>query len=223
MPKRRGRRGTWISVAVGVVGVLCAVLGFAVVGSGYGYHRMTGDTMSPELRSGTGLWTERVQPADVRHGEVYAVDSPWTLQGIVIQRAMALGGDRIACVNGQFSLNGKPVDEPPARQVHTCYLDFDVTVPPGRAFLMGDIRGDAFDSRINLADQQGTVDLAKVGERVVWHSGADSEALPGKLAGALVVAALGLLLALVGLIAAIVFAVRGRAARPLGLEPPATF
>ncbi|MFF2751723.1 signal peptidase I [Kitasatospora sp. NPDC058048] len=208
---------------MGVVGILCAVLGFAVVGSGYGYHRMAGETMSPELPSGTGLWTERVRPADVRRGEVYTVDSPWTLQGTVVQRAMALGGDRIACANGQFSLNGKPVDEPPARQTHTCYLDFDVTVPPGRAFLMGDRRADTFDSRINLNDQQGTVDLAKVGERVVWHNGAGDEALPGKLAGALVLGAVGLLLAVVGLIAAIILAVRGRAARPLGLEPPATF
>ncbi|MFE7530307.1 signal peptidase I [Kitasatospora sp. NPDC057542] len=215
MPKRRAR-GLWVSLAVAVTGILCVALGASVVlTGGYSVHRMTGGTMRPELREGDRILSDRVAAADVRRGEVYLVDSPWMLDHLVVSRVAALGGDRIACANGQATLNGRPLDEPPARQAHTCYLDFDVTVPPGRAFLMGDQRESAIDSRVDTGDElQGTVDLATLtGHRVVWHSGPDTPGLPGKLTGAVVLGALGVLLALGGLIAALV---TGGAARRRG-------
>ncbi|MFJ9840178.1 hypothetical protein ACIRYZ_06850 [Kitasatospora sp. NPDC101155] len=73
---------------------------------------------------------------------------------------------------------------------------------------MGDGRDQAIDSRLKLDDgRQGTVDLAKLtAGRVVWHSGTDSPALPGKLIGAAVLMALGALLTLAGLVASVVIA-----------------
>ncbi|MEV7186285.1 signal peptidase I [Kitasatospora sp. NPDC093102] len=215
MPKRRAR-GLRVSLAVAVTGILCAALGASVVlTGGYSVHRMAGGTMRPELREGDRLLSDRVAAADVRRGEVYLADSPWMLDHLVVSRVAALGGDRIACADGQATLNGRPLDEPPARQAHTCYRDFDVTVPPGRAFLMSDQRESAIDSRIDSGDEwQGTVDLATLtGHRVVWHSGPDAPGLPGKLTGAVVLGALGVLLALGGLIAALV---TGSAARRRG-------
>ncbi|MEV7774724.1 signal peptidase I [Kitasatospora sp. NPDC086791] len=214
MPKRRGR-ALGVSVATGVVGLLCAAAGFAVIGSGgYSAHPMGGDTMNPVLRQGDLILTDRVAAADVRRGDIYLADSPWMLDHLVASRVTALGGDRIACAGGRLTLNGEPPDEPAARQVHTCYLDFDVTVPPGRAFLMSDRRADAVDSRLSTGDgQQGTVELARLtGHRVVWHSGSDAPDLPGKLVGAAALVALGALLGLGGLIASVVTATRRRTA-----------
>ncbi|MBV2153392.1 signal peptidase I [Kitasatospora sp. SUK 42] len=208
MPKRRAR-GLWVAVTVGVVGVLCAALGLSVVlTGGYSVHRMDGTAMRPTLQQGDRMLTDRVAARDVRRGEIHVVDSPWDFPYPVVSRVMALGGDRIACAGGQLSLNGQPLDEPLDRQAGTCAHDFDVTVPPGRAFLMGDRRDEAIDSRLRTADgQQGTVDLAKLtGGRVVWHSGTGSPVLPGKLIGAAVLLVIGLLLALLGLIAAVVTA-----------------
>ncbi|MFG2843638.1 signal peptidase I [Kitasatospora sp. NPDC048296] len=208
MPKRRAV-GLWFSVAVAVLGILCGALGLSVVlTGGYSVHRMDGTAMGPGLRQGDRMLTDRVAAADVRRGEIYVVDSPWDLHHPVVSRVMALGGDRIACTGGQLSLDGKPLDEPPARQTGTCPHDFDVTVPPGRAFLMGDGRDQAIDSRLKLDDgRQGTVDLAKLtAGRVVWHSGTDSPALPGKLIGAAVLMVLGALLTLAGLVASVVIA-----------------
>ncbi|MFH8382531.1 signal peptidase I [Kitasatospora sp. NPDC018058] len=215
MPKRRGA-GLWFSVAVGVLGILCGALGLSVVlTGGYSVHRMDGTAMGPGLRQGDRMLTDRVAAADVRRGEIYVVDSPWDFQHPAVSRVMAVGGNRIACADGRLSLNGKPLDEPLTRQTGTCSHDFDVTVPLGRAFLMGDRRDEAIDSRQRVDDgQQGTVDLAKLtAGRVVWHSGADAPALPGKLIGAAVLLVLGALLALAGLVASVVIAAFAAARR----------
>ncbi|MFG3229216.1 signal peptidase I [Kitasatospora sp. NPDC048194] len=208
MPKRRAG-GLWFAVAVGALGILCGALGLAVVlTGGYALHRMDGTAMAPGLRQGDRILTDRVAAADVRRGEVYVVDSPWGSSSAVVSRVMALGGNRITCAGGQFTLDGKPVAEPDVRRTGTCSHDFDVTVPPGRAFLMGDRRDQAVDSRQRTDDgQQGTVDLAELtAGRVVWHSGPDSPALPGKLIGAAALLVLGALLALAGLVASVVLA-----------------
>ncbi|MFJ9446193.1 signal peptidase I [Kitasatospora sp. NPDC101235] len=208
-------------LVVAAVGVVCVVLGFSRIGSDYRYQRVAGETMSPELRPGEQIVTTPVRPAEVTRGEVYTVDSPWTMTGPVLQRVMALGGDHFACVAGRLTLNGQPLDEPESRQLGSCSIGFDVTVPQGRAFLMGDRRFDAFDSRLNLDDQQGTVDLAKVDRRVVWHSGAKASP-PGTLVGAAVLTGVGFLVFVAGLITSIVAAVVRRRRRRRAVAQPDT-
>ncbi|MER7849985.1 signal peptidase I [Kitasatospora sp. NPDC096077] len=208
MPRRR-IRGLWFALAVAVTGILCGALGLSVVlTGGYSLHRMDGTAMGPGLRPGDRMLADRVAAGDVRRGEVYIVDSPWGLHTAPVFRVMALGGQRIACAGGQLSLDGAPLDEPSARQAGTCTRDFEVTVPPGRAFLMGDRRDTAADSRQHLDDdRQGTVDLAALtGNRVVWDSGDDSPALPGKLIGAAVLMVLGALITVIGVLAVVVLA-----------------
>ncbi|MFJ9776308.1 signal peptidase I [Kitasatospora sp. NPDC101157] len=221
MPKRR-TRGLWFAVAVAVAGILCGALGLSVVlTGGYSLHRMDGTAMEPALRPGDRMLADRVAAADVRRGEIHIADSPWGLHGSPVFRVMALGGQRIACADGRLSLDGQPLDEPADRGADSCPRDFDVTVPPGRAFLMGDRRATANDSRLHLDDgHQGTVELAALtGDRVVWHSGNDSPALPGKLIGAALLMVLGALLTVFGVLAAVVIASFAAARRRAPAEP----
>lgn len=89
----------------------------------------------------------------------------------LVKRVIAVGGDRIACCNAkdQITVNGVALDE-------TSYLKpgsttdqvrFDVLVPEGRIFVMGDNRGDSSDSRYHLQELNGTVSLDSVVGRVV--------------------------------------------------------
>lgn len=79
----------------------------------------------------------------------------------LIKRVVAVGGDRVACCDrgGRVTVNGRPLDEP---YVHPgnppSELAFDVRVPAGRLFVLGDHRSDSADSRYHLDDPgQGTV------------------------------------------------------------------
>ena len=67
---------------------------------------------------------------------------------------------------GRIIVNGAPLDEPyiigPTDQV-----PFDITVPEGSIFVMGDNRGNSRDSRFHLEVASGTVPAENVVGRVV--------------------------------------------------------
>jgi signal peptidase I len=91
-------------------------------------------------------------------------------EGHLIKRVIGVGGDTVACCDddGRITVNGvaidestylRPGDEPSA-------APFEVEVPTGELFVMGDHRSNSGDSRVN-----GTVPEARVTGRafaVVW-------------------------------------------------------
>jgi signal peptidase I len=94
----------------------------------------------------------------------------------LVKRVIGVGGDHVVCCNAkqQIVLNGVGLVETYVKPgSKTDQVKFDVTVPSGRVFVMGDNRGDSSDSRFHLDDQQGTVPVPNVVGRVVaviWPS-----------------------------------------------------
>lgn len=76
-----------------------------------------------------------------------------------VKRVIGVGGDRIVCCDpdGRVTINGVPIDEQgylfpgdiPSTQA------FDVVVPPGMLWVMGDHRSNSSDSRVHLGDPGG--------------------------------------------------------------------
>lgn len=76
-----------------------------------------------------------------------------------IKRVIGVGGDRVVCcdADGLITVNGIPLEEseylypgnPPSKQ------NFDVLVPAGRLWVMGDHRSASADSRAHLGDPGG--------------------------------------------------------------------
>lgn len=76
-----------------------------------------------------------------------------------IKRVIGVGGDRVVCcdADGLITVNGVPIDEeaylyrnnPPSKQ------PFDVLVPEGTLWVMGDHRSASADSRAHMGDPGG--------------------------------------------------------------------
>ncbi|MBF8190457.1 signal peptidase I [Nonomuraea sp. K274] len=92
-----------------------------------------------------------------------------------IKRVIGIGGDKVVCCDPQkrITVNGTPLDE-------ASYLypddfasgdNFDVTVPPGKLWLMGDHRSASADSRAHMEEPgKGFIsEDAMIGKAVVRY------------------------------------------------------
>jgi signal peptidase I len=89
----------------------------------------------------------------------------------LVKRVIGVGGDHIVCCtkNDLLSINGVEVTEPYIYEGNKpSDVKFDVTVPDGKLWVMGDHRGASADSRFHRDDiNKGFVPLSKVTGRVV--------------------------------------------------------
>jgi signal peptidase I len=130
--------------------------------------------------SGAGSWDPPTQPSSnwfVRIGQdledLVGIAGPDT---DYVKRVIGLPGDHVVCCNtkGQVTVNGVPLSE--SSYVFPgdapSQLTFNITVPPGRLWVMGDNRGNSDDSRYRTNDPGGGTipESAVVGRAflVVW-------------------------------------------------------
>lgn len=129
------------------------------------------------------LVTRTTDPTDLRRGDIVVFDASrafrlkavdrgalGSLVGAVeslvgqgqetdyVKRLIGLPGDRVRCcaADGRLEVNGAPLAEPylkPGEQ--PSLTTFDVTLAPGRFWVMGDNRADSADSRSHLGDPGG--------------------------------------------------------------------
>jgi signal peptidase I len=150
------------------------------------YHFRGIDRGDIVVFSGQGSWgttTGAPDPAPPSNPVLRAVDGVladigvYSTQTYYIKRVIGLPGDHVACcTNGKMTVNGVPLDE-------TSYLfpgagpsdrPFNVTVPPGRLWVMGDNRAISDDSREHLFSgypKDGTVPENEVAGRaflIIW-------------------------------------------------------
>ncbi|MGI4896176.1 MAG: signal peptidase I [Janthinobacterium lividum] len=163
------------------------------------------ESMRPTLSPGERVLVWRVGHSEVRRGDVVVFDGSGTFvpappepvglarigsaagkvlgfrpgESDFVKRVIGLPGDRITCCDdhGRLLVNGRPLEEPylyPGDAPSD--LRFDIEVPDGRVWVMGDHRSDSVDSRSHLGSPGGgTIDVDDVIGRVVvvsWPSSA---------------------------------------------------
>jgi signal peptidase I len=76
--------------------------------------------------------------------------APTTSEGHLIKRVIGIGGDTVEARGGKVYVNGALLNEPYVfRGDSPSALDFRVTVPAGKLWVMGDHRSDSGDSRFH--------------------------------------------------------------------------
>nr|WP_031225761.1 signal peptidase I [Streptomyces roseochromogenus] len=169
-------RGRGLGIAALVVGLLGLGLGIGTAvyaNSAYGRGTLSSGSMSPTYTPGQQIVWEKVDGSEVRRGDVVMFTAPGRVTSGGVERVIGVGGDRVACcalVGGEerVTVNGEPIKEPyvSGGDADGVHLSYDVKVPQGRLFLLGDHRADAMDSRFFRADHGGTVPVDAVRGRV---------------------------------------------------------
>ncbi len=119
-------------------------------------------------------------PGAVHDGLVFVGLLPAESEDHLIKRVIGLPGDRVVCCseNRRLTVNGAEISEPYLKPGDVpSSLDFDIRVPTGHVWVMGDHRSDSEDSRFHDPagnGRDGSVPIADITGRavaVVWPLG----------------------------------------------------
>ncbi|MCX6436707.1 MAG: signal peptidase I [Actinobacteria bacterium] len=118
--------------------------------------------------------TENKVVAKIKEGLVAVGVLPNPAKQYLVKRVIGVAGDHIICCsNGKLTINGTETNEPYIFAGNKpSDMDFNVTVPAGKIWVMGDHRGSSADSRYHQDDvNNGFVPVDKVTGRVfaiIW-------------------------------------------------------
>lgn len=180
-PERQSRGG-WRFVLVGALAVVlltCLLRAFVLE-----VYTIPSGSMEPDLVPGDRIAVARVGVEPYRRGDVVVFDGRGSLDPyrssdpvwqqalagagqflgltgsstVHVKRILGVPGDRVTCcgTDGRLRVDGQPVSEPylaPGAAPST--TRFDVVVPAGSVWLLGDNRGDSYDSRALLGAPGG--------------------------------------------------------------------
>ncbi|ATG52592.1 signal peptidase I [Brachybacterium vulturis] len=144
--------------------------------------RVPSASMAPAIQPGDVLLVDRSSRGTAERGEIVVFDgrgyfAPSAADGdrFWVKRVIAVGGERVQCCapDGAITVDGVPLEEPYLPEgTAPSEIEFDLRVPEGHMFVLGDNRSDSTDSRHLLgAPGGGMIPVDRVvgeADRIVW-------------------------------------------------------
>ncbi|MFJ5074800.1 signal peptidase I [Streptomyces sp. NPDC088553] len=167
-----GRRGSrLVGRVLGAAGLTAAVGAVALLGTGYTTATVAGDSMNPTYPQGDRVYFERIDASEVGRGDVvlHRAEDRDEIRPL-LRRVIGMGGDHVRqSPGGPVTVNGVPLTEPYVKDGDPSGvpLGYDVVVPEGTLFLLGDHRANSFDSRSSLDERSGGVAATSVEARAL--------------------------------------------------------
>lgn len=105
----------------------------------------------------------------IRDGLVLVGILPNPAKQYLVKRVIGVAGDNVVAKDQVLTINGKPTSEPYIFAGNSpSDTDFNVTVPEGKVWVMGDHRGASGDSRVHQDDvNNGMVPVEQITGQVV--------------------------------------------------------
>jgi signal peptidase I len=181
-PGKRRRMPVWQEsiLLVGLALILALIMKTFFVQAFYIPSGSMRDTLNVNDRILVEKWSYWF--GDVKRGDIVVFDDPahWLIEeagstpsnlftkalgkiglyptgGHLVKRVIGVGGDHVTCRQGVLRVNGQPLHEKSYVTLapRSCDTAFDVVVPPGRLWVMGDNRENSADSRAHQGDPGG--------------------------------------------------------------------
>jgi len=109
---------------------------------------VSGSSMLPTLNNDETILIKRnVSVDEIKRGDIIVFHSPLNRGKLLIKRVVAVGGDKVAIINGNVYVNGKLLQEPYLNRVKSHETIPLLRVPKNSFYVLGDNRVISSDSR----------------------------------------------------------------------------
>lgn len=135
---------------------------------------VSGASMEPNVSQSNYLIIDELtyrfrEPA---RGEVVVFWYPGDTKTAYIKRVLGLPGERIQINGGIVRINGAALDESSYLKNKTMFTTIDVTLGPNEYFVMGDNRGNSYDSRSwGPLEREYIIGIARLRLYPFWNIG----------------------------------------------------
>jgi signal peptidase I len=171
--KRGLSTGAIVAIVAGgvalVLVVVAGAIGFILIRNTMRFT-VPGASMEPTIRAGQTVSATKVDPGKYqpKRGDIVVFRAPeaWTTKAgeMFVKRVIGLPGERVACCDpkGSLYIDTTPLAEPYLKAGATPdRTSFDIKVPDGRLWVMGDNRAQSGDSLLSFMNSRD-INLATI-------------------------------------------------------------